>query len=194
LLFLARADADALLPDLTTFDLRTWLCEHLAGRQHHPRTNDVHLDLTHCDECRVEVQGALLAHLIDNLLDNACKYSAPGSEIVLRVKAEPRGVVLSIEDRGCGIADDELPHVFEPFYRSPRAREAGLSGTGLGLAVAARIATAMGGHVDVESQLGQGSCFRLYLPRADPGLRNRSRKRSSYSLNTPRRSNSRLSS
>ena len=68
-----------------------------------------------------------------------------------------------MEDRGIGIADDEIPHLFEPFYRSPEA-PAGASGLGLGLSVAARLAAAFGGAIAVSSRHGQGSRFTLRLP------------------------------
>jgi signal transduction histidine kinase len=111
--------------------------------------------------------------LLDNLFDNACKYSRPGTTIVVRLASEPGVTTLAVEDRGCGIAAEDLPHLFEPFYRSSRAREAGLPGAGLGLAVAARIAAAFGGRLEVESSPGGGARFLLRLPSsaAETGFR-----------------------
>jgi signal transduction histidine kinase len=106
----------------------------------------------------------LLAQLLDNLLDNACKYSEPGTPIRVRAWREPEDVVLAVEDRGPGLADDELPHVFEPFYRSPRARLRGAPGVGLGLAVVARIAATFGARVVAESTPGQGCRFVVRFP------------------------------
>src|SRR5262249_2757283 len=110
------------------------------------------------------VHAPLLGQLLDNLLDNACKYSEPGSTITVRLGRGPGVVGLAVEDAGGGIAAEDLPHLFEPFYRSPDARRQGRVGVGLGLAVAQRIATAFRGTIRVESEPGRGSRFLLELP------------------------------
>ena len=106
--------------------------------------------------------------MLDNLLENACKYSAPGTPIIVRTWREPGAVAMAVEDRGGGIPAEDLPHVFEPFYRAESARRLGRAGVGLGLAVAHRIAMAVGGTIDVASDPGRGSRFVLRLPEA-PG-------------------------
>ena len=170
LLFLARADAEARLPDLERVDLGAWLTEHLRGWDGHPRRPDIRVDLPPGQPCWVRVQPALLGQLLDNLLDNACKYSAAGAPVTVRVGEAPGAVTLAVEDAGCGIAPEALPHVFEPFYRSAEARRLGQAGVGLGLAVAQRIAVALGGTLAVESEPGKGSRFALRLPAcASPG-------------------------
>jgi signal transduction histidine kinase len=116
------------------------------------------------DSILVHAQAPLLGQLVDNLLENAGKYSAPGTPITLRLRTEPDAVCLEVEDTGCGIAAEDIEHIFEPFYRSPEARRRGLQGVGLGLAVARRIATALGGQLSVQSEVGKGSCFTLRLP------------------------------
>lgn len=116
---------------------------------------------------RAIIHRPLAAQLLGNLIDNACKHSSPGTPIILRLTQTAEAVRLEIADRGAGIAPSELPHVFEPFYRSRDARNRGLPGAGLGLAVAQRIATALGGRLSVESPHGAGSRFELLLPRHD---------------------------
>jgi signal transduction histidine kinase len=108
----------------------------------------------------------LLGQLVDNLLENACKYTETGSLIVTHLKEEEGEYTLSVQDRGPGISTEDLPHVFEPFYRSDQARKLGIAGVGLGLAVVQRIAQALGGRIDVASQVGSGSRFTLWLPKA----------------------------
>jgi signal transduction histidine kinase len=98
---------------------------------------------------------------VDNLIDNACKYSKPGTPIILRLGKGQGVVSLEVEDQGNGIGFDDLPHVFEPFYRSVDARRLGVSGVGLGLAVAQRIAAAFDARLTVKSEAGFGSCFTL---------------------------------
>jgi signal transduction histidine kinase len=73
----------------------------------------------------------------------------------------------SVQDHGIGISTSELPRIFDPFYRSPKAVDAQIHGTGLGLAVAKRIAEALGGRLAVTSEVDVGSIFMLYLPVAD---------------------------
>ncbi len=107
----------------------------------------------------------LLGQLLDNLLENACKHSGPGTPIAVRVWSEPGAVALAVEDCGSGIAAEDLPRVFEPFYRAEPSRRLGLAGVGLGLAVARRIAETHGGTITAESEPGRGSRFVVRLPR-----------------------------
>ena len=72
-----------------------------------------------------------------------------------------------MSDRGIGISDADLPHIFEPFYRSPSVKAAQIHGTGLGLPLSRSIAEAMNGRLEVISVPGRGSTFTLYVPRAD---------------------------
>ncbi len=121
--------------------------------------------------CRARIHRSLAGQLIGNLLDNACKHTSPGIPITVRLIPGAETVRLKVEDRGEGISVSELPLIFEPFYRSPEARRRGLPGAGFGLAIAKRIALALGGQLRVESQLGRGSRFELLLPRCDLRLR-----------------------
>jgi heavy metal sensor kinase len=162
LLFLARADAEARLAALERLDLGVWLERHLEGWAGHARAGDLHLDVA-AGAWVVEAQGPLLGQLVDNLIENACKYSAPGTPITLRVGGEARAVILEVEDEGCGIAAEDLPHIFEPFYRSESARRR-VGGVGLGLAVARRIAGTFGATLEVRSEAGRGACFRVRFP------------------------------
>ncbi len=176
LLFLARAASEAGLPELEDVNLTVWLPEHLREWSSHPRADDLRTTVVEEDPLPVRVHPPLLAQLVDNLLENAGKYSQPGTPIVIRLRREAEVVVLDVEDRGVGIVPDELPHVFEPFYRSPDARRRGESGVGLGLAVARRIASAFGGGLDVwsarESAAGSSYDCRQPAPsRADHGPR-----------------------
>ena len=100
----------------------------------------------------------------DALVDNAFKYSRPGTPVVVRVGRDDTGRWVEVEDRGAGIGADERGELFRPFFRSESARRQGVSGSGLGLAVAARVATAHGGSITVESEVGKGSRFRVWLP------------------------------
>lgn len=170
LLFLARADAEAALPDLEPLDLAAWVSDHLEAwkTRENPRASDVRFEPIDGDPAWTRAHSPLLGQLLDNLLENAAKYSEPGTPITVRVDADPAdgAVVLDVEDHGCGIRPEDLPRVFEPFYRSESVRRLGRAGVGLGLAVALRIATTHGGTITAESDLGRGARFRVRFPRA----------------------------
>ncbi|APW58662.1 sensor histidine kinase [Paludisphaera borealis] len=165
LLFLARADAEAELPNLERMDLAAWASDHLRAWSGHDRAADLRFEGCDGDPPWTRAHQPLIGQLLDNLLENACKYSEPGTPIVVRAWSEPDAVALSVEDRGGGIPNGELPRIFEPFYRAESARRLGHAGVGLGLAVAHRIAEAHGGAIAVESEPGRGSRFLLRLPR-----------------------------
>jgi heavy metal sensor kinase len=167
LLFLARADAESKLTQLETIDLSAWLADHLQTWAAHARTADLKLEAASNGPYWVKAQPPLLGQLVDNLLDNATKYSEPGTAVVIRIWEESGLVFLAVADEGCGITPDDLPHVFEAFYRSPHSHRLGISGVGLGLAVAKRVAGAFGGSLSAESKPGKGSRFTLQLPRVD---------------------------
>jgi signal transduction histidine kinase len=163
LLFLARAEANAPLPETGVFDLGPWCRSWLESWRDHPRAAD--LDLRTCGRpAWVRTQPALLGQVLDNLLDNACKYSEPGTPILVSVEARDGESALTVADRGCGIEPDEQALVLEPFYRARHARWLGKPGLGLGLAVVGRLVAMMGGKVRLASTPGQGSEFSVVLP------------------------------
>lgn len=164
LLFLARADAEARLPNLERLDLAAWLPDQQSTWSGRLTSKVLRLAFDEPGPCWVEAQPALLEELVNNLLDNAAKYSGPGTLITLKVSRNDREVILAVEDEGTGVRPEDMPHLFEPFFRSPMARERGVGGVGLGLAIAARIARAFGGGIDAENRSTGGSCFRLHLP------------------------------
>jgi len=166
LLFLARSDVEAELPDLERLDLAAWAADHLRGWSGHERAADLRFEADDTDLPWARAHRPLLDQLLDNLLENACKYSEPGTPIVVRARCEGSAVELSVEDRGYGIPAGDRPRVFDPFYRAESARRTGRAGVGLGLAVARRIAEKHGGMIAAESEAGRGSRFVLRLPRA----------------------------
>jgi two-component system sensor histidine kinase SenX3 len=99
-----------------------------------------------------------------NLLDNAVKYSDPGSTVEVRARTDGQWIELSVEDHGIGIPRRDLERVFERFYRVDRARSRETGGTGLGLAIVRHVASNHSGEVRVESREGEGSTFTLRLP------------------------------
>ena len=117
----------------------------------------------------VEVVGEeeAIRQALSNLVDNAVKYSSAGGSVLVRLRARNGRAVVEVEDEGPGIASEHLDRIFERFYRVDRARSRELGGTGLGLAIVKNVARRHGGGVEVESERGQGSTFRLWLPAAE---------------------------
>jgi signal transduction histidine kinase len=115
----------------------------------------------------VEADGAAIARAVRNLLDNAVKYS-PGAAIVdVDVHRAGEEAVIAVRDRGIGIPPGERATVFGRFQRGAEARTRGIKGTGLGLAMIDQIVKAHHGRVELDSQTGEGSTFRIHLPIAE---------------------------
>ena len=100
------------------------------------------------------------------LIDNAVKYTPDGGSVTVQLGLEPGFAVVSVCDTGIGIAADDLPHVFDRFWRADKARSRELGGAGLGLSIAGWIVAAHHGSIDVESSPGNGSVFRVRIPSA----------------------------
>ena len=111
----------------------------------------------------VGADAVRLQQVLDNLLQNAIKYSPEGSRVRVTLSADEREAAISVADEGGGIPPEDLPLLFDPFFRSKSA--GGAPGTGLGLSVARQIVAAHGGRIDVQSQPGHGSTFTVILPR-----------------------------
>ncbi|MEK7773080.1 MAG: ATP-binding protein [Deltaproteobacteria bacterium] len=110
-----------------------------------------------------------LGQLVFNLLDNALKYTPRGGEIEVSLEREGDTAVLMVKDTGAGIAREDLPCIFDRFYRADKARTGGIGGAGLGLSICKEIIEAHGGAIGVESEAGKGSVFTVKLPIAVEG-------------------------
>ena len=156
---LNRAEVD--LPALLHSVMRDWE-KRFAGKQLKSHLNfPGTLPRLLADETRLQ-------ELLYNLLDNAVKYSKPGGTVFLR--AEPNGTTLriSVADQGAGIPREDLPRIFERFYRADKSRSSEQSGTGLGLSIVKHIAQLHGGSVEAESELGKGTTITVFLPIESP--------------------------
>ncbi|HEY7343776.1 MAG TPA: ATP-binding protein [Ktedonobacterales bacterium] len=112
------------------------------------------------------VDSNRLNQVLQNLLHNGIRHTPPGGIVAMSASADAERVLLLVRDTGEGIAADDLPHIWERFYRSDRARMQSASGSGLGLALVKELTEAMGGSVSVESAPGAGSSFTVAVPRA----------------------------
>ena len=168
LLFLGRADSDAQLLEGEVIDLEEWVAQYLADRRVTASAADRVRSSASGEPLAVRIHPPLLTQLLDNLLDNAQKYSREGSPILVETLSDQHNgqAILAVEDAGAGIPPEDVSRVFEPFYRSEQDRRRGLPGVGLGLAIVQRIATAFGGTASLTSSVGVGSRFEVRLPIA----------------------------
>jgi two-component system phosphate regulon sensor histidine kinase PhoR len=120
------------------------------------------------DDAPVYVLGdrEALVQIIDNLLDNAIKYTGSGGVVRLSAQVEQDEVVLAVSDTGLGIPADEQERIFERFYRVDKARSRAVGGTGLGLSIVKHLVAAMAGEISVESVEGTGTTMRVRLARS----------------------------
>jgi two-component system phosphate regulon sensor histidine kinase PhoR len=131
------------------------------------KSQSLDLDLGPVDgETLVVADEEAVRQILDNLIDNALKYTPEGGRVRVSCRAEgDAALAVEVADTGIGIPRDDLPRVFERFYRVDKARSRELGGTGLGLAIVKHLVQSIGGQVTVDSRLGAGSKFTVLLPR-----------------------------
>jgi two-component system, OmpR family, phosphate regulon sensor histidine kinase PhoR len=162
LLTLAKIESE-LVAKKEQVELRSIIGEELAGRQAALAQRGIRVSLD-CPTFFVQADRALLATAISNLLDNAINYNRPGGKIEISGYLDnSRGFVLDISDTGIGIPAEELPRIFERFYRVDKARSRSSGATGLGLAIAKHAIESQGGRVSVTSHVDIGSTFTIRL-------------------------------
>jgi signal transduction histidine kinase len=122
------------------------------------------------DLAPVSAEEPGMLQCLQNLIANAVKYGGEKRWIGIKAHMDNGSVVVSVADRGMGIDPEDLPHIFDAFYRGRAATDAQIHGTGLGLSLAKSFAQAAGGNITAKSVLGEGSCFTLRLPAAKPAL------------------------
>lgn len=148
--------------DAEKTDLAQLAAGGAAGLRAKADSKGIELTIRQGPPAFVNVNQVLMSHAIANVLDNAIKYSGPGTRVSIETLVREQEAVVRISDQGIGISADELTRVQERFYRASNAGGAG--GTGLGLSICKEIAEKFGGHLDIESQLGAGTTVYIRLP------------------------------
>jgi signal transduction histidine kinase len=165
LLFLARGQAGRVTMSLSSLDLSRFVRDVVSEIAPIASERGLAIDVSlPPDPVTTLADAQRLREVVFNLFDNAIRYTEPGGRIHVRLESSPAEIRLAVADTGVGIAPEDLPFVFERFFRSDRARRAYRGGTGLGLSIVRWIVEAHKGRVHVESTLGQGSVFTVALP------------------------------
>lgn len=165
LLSLARADSGREALHLQPVDLRQTLRHVVDGWQQVATLRNVPFTAIISEQDSLVLgDEAALRRVADILLDNAFKYTASPGPVNLSLKQTGESAVITVQDSGIGIAEEDQPKIFERFYRVDKARSREQGGSGLGLAIAQWIVTQHHGSIAVESRPGQGSIFRVELP------------------------------
>jgi len=164
LLTLARADARQEGLSFEEVNLRELLGDLSSDVSKLCRDKGLDFRLAQMDNLVVGGDKARLRELFLNLLDNAIRYTPSEGTISILLRREGQAAAVSVSDTGIGIPSEDIPHIFERFYRVDKARSRTEGGSGLGLAICWHIAEAHGGTIEVESQVGVGSTFSVLLP------------------------------
>jgi signal transduction histidine kinase len=161
LLAMSRLEAGTMPIDPSSMLVVPFLRDVIAGLGE--QRSRVELRITTDLPPAIEADPKRLGQILTNLLQNALKYSDADRPVTVACDGGGDAIVFDVIDRGPGIDPSEVDRIFEPFYRGETRRDE--DGAGLGLAITRRLATAMGGRVDVASTIGAGSLFRVTLPR-----------------------------
>lgn len=163
---LALADAGRLPLNLTEVDVREILQNAAANFSIAADAQNARVEILPLEHLpRVRADADRVAQVLRNLLANALRHTPEGGTVTLGAQVQEKFVRVLVQDTGEGIAPEDVPHVFERFYRADKSRARMTGGTGLGLAIAKAWIEAMGGHIGVATELGKGSTFWFTLPR-----------------------------
>jgi heavy metal sensor kinase len=164
LLTLARADAGKERWNFTEVNLGSVITSLSTDAEVLCQEKGLSCQLGQTQDLVIKGDQARLRELFMNLLDNAIRYTPAPGTVSVSLRREAQMAVVAITDTGVGIPAEDLPFIFERFYRVDKARSRAEGGSGLGLAICRHIAEAHGGKIEVESQLGTGSTFSVWLP------------------------------
>jgi signal transduction histidine kinase len=163
LLLVAQLESGTFTLETSDVDLRNLLSGCVEAAR--PIADDKAIDLTvEAEVVHFAGDQQRLEQLVENLISNALKYTPDGGRVATRLYRENGDVEIEVEDSGIGIAEDEQQFLFDRFFRASTATDGAIPGVGLGLTIVKAIADAHQGTIQVESQEGQGTTFRVQLP------------------------------
>jgi len=166
---LARMNRGQIVDRFKAFSLKKVLKNIVEFMQPSAQRENVSLELIpYSGNDSVEGDDETLTQVFSNLISNAIKYNRPNGRIKVSMEEKEESLVVDVKDTGIGIQEENLPYVFDQFFRVKRDGEKKSKGTGLGLSIAKKIVDAHGGTIHVMSELGKGSTFTVFLPMARP--------------------------
>jgi signal transduction histidine kinase len=162
---LSKLDSASLHPSVEAFSLAELLHDtvHDFGLDAEKRNVNLSIEAPN-DPSIVYADIGLVQRVLENLIRNALKFTPTGGKISIRLDKKPGAVAVAIEDTGCGIAEKDLEHVFDRFYRAENTTQESTESAGLGLAIVRKILDLHGSRITVSSQLDRGTCFEFDLP------------------------------
>jgi signal transduction histidine kinase len=160
---LAEAERPDLLISRADIDLAVTCAQRAAAYEGYFAAKGIAFEV-HAEAASMQGDARRLEQVVDNLLSNALRYTDPGGRVELHVRRGVGGCVIEVRDTGIGIASEDLPHVFDRFWRSDRSRSRATGGSGIGLAVVRELVRAHHGRVELRSELGHGTTARVVLP------------------------------
>ncbi|MFN7252133.1 MAG: ATP-binding protein [Anaerobacillus sp.] len=165
LLDLARMEAGHIQLNIEPINIREFSRRVLRKFQGMANDHNIQLKAEIADiEQEILIDADRIEQVLTNLIDNAMRHTSDQGSVILAVSPLRDGIKVDVHDTGSGIPEEDLPFVFERFYKADKARTRGRSGTGLGLAIVKNIVEAHNGHVSVHSKLGEGTTFSFFIP------------------------------
>ena len=168
LLTLVNIDSGGMTLNLTEISLNALLDEQVKRLLPLARENGIEINLEMKDELSISGDRLKLQQVIYNVIDNAIKYTPRGGEVETLLTRSGKKAVVRIADTGIGIPAEDLPHIFDRFYRVDKARSRATGGTGLGLSIVKQIVQQHGGTISATSAEGKGTSFEIELPIQQP--------------------------
>ena len=162
---LSKLDSASIHPSVEAFSLAELLHDTVHDFGLDAEKRNVNLTIEAPDDPSIVYADiGLVQRVLENLIRNALKFTPTGGKISIRLDKKPGAVAVAIEDTGCGIAEKDLEHVFDRFYRAENTTQEGTNSAGLGLAIVRKILDLHGSRITVSSELDRGTCFKFDLP------------------------------
>lgn len=167
ILKLNKLENQRLLPEKEVYDVCRQICESIFLFEDALEEKGIDLEADMDDAAMIEADASLMELVWNNLLSNAVKFTDQGGSILVRQTSDKEHVRVSVRDTGCGIAKENINHIFDKFYQGDTSHS--MEGNGLGLALVKRVLELMDGEIQITSEAGKGSTFTVTLPAVGDG-------------------------
>jgi len=151
--------------DCKPMNLREVIDEVFGHAEALANEKNIKISIAFLEPVQINGDAVRLRQMVWNILHNAIKYTQPGGQIKISLEDKEGSAFLTIQDTGIGITEEHLPNIFNRFFRVDKARSREEGGSGLGLSICKHIVEAHRGQIEVESQLGKGTKFKIRLPK-----------------------------